>query len=771
MHIRRKLLSMVLVLAILLPPILPWVQKTALAKAEQTLTIDDPTFYEKLVTCLKSKENPGAWISQNDQSHTITFDKDCVKELDIREVNITEDNHTLSILQTLIRDCTSLEGVYLKKCNLKEFDFSIFDQKESLKYLYLVNVQMDQIPAITLPNLQTLCLSKNNLSATDACVALTGERFPALTRLLLDDCEISEVAFLKNMKNVKNLYELSLGDNKLTDDSVEKLIALSGSCLSGLKVLNLGKKVHNVGAVDYINLSCSNKFTDLAKLAELPVYFQKLESLELYALRITSLKDFQNVRKDVTIDFRKNYIMDFAGLEGNTNFNLEYQELSWETKFDQGKAYEIPDLIKRILDENDVLRGKVSYENCNITEDGKKLFIHSNVSGASVKVTSGRLRDSKITFPLKAIPYYNVPNNLTAKVGDILADVVLPEGFSWMDSSLDVGAVGTHVFKAVYTPKNTDYYTTIDNIDISVVVMGDGTEPTETPEPATTLEPTKTPEPSKTPEPLKTLEPSDTPEPTSTPTPSDTPAPSDSPEPMDTPKPSESAKPTLAPELPTPTPVKTPSPTLTPTVKPDESHQSGNQIEKRKDLSLQLAVGKQSGRRGIKLTWRKITNCSGYEVYWSYCDGKQNFKKLKTVKSNGKRVCVHKKLKKDRAYKYYIATYRIENGRKYYLSKSPSIHVAMKQESHTNAKQIKMKKTQVTLNSNQSFQIKAVVKKDNKKKKLLNHEKNVIRYYTDDRTVATVTKKGRIKARRQGVCTVYAIADNGVAGTVKVTVR
>lgn len=95
----------------------------------------------------------------------------------------------------------------------------------------------------------------------------------------------------------------------------------------------------------------------------------------------------------------------------------------------------------------------------------------------------------------------------------------------------------------------------------------------------------------------------------------------------------------------------------------------------------------------------------------------------------------------------------------------------MKQETHTNAKRIKMKKPKVTLNANQSFQMKAVVKKESKKKKLLNHEKNVIRYYTDDSTVATVTKKGRIKARRQGICTFYAIADNGVAGTVRVTVK
>ena len=107
---------------------------------------------------------------------------------------------------------------------------------------------------------------------------------------------------------------------------------------------------------------------------------------------------------------------------------------------------------------------------------------------------------------------------------------------------------------------------------------------------------------------------------------------------------------------------------MTSTPKPDESKLTGNQIDKRKDLSLLLATGKQQGSSGIKLTWRAKKGCSGYEVYWSYCDGKQNYKKLKTVSSNGKRECVHKKLKKNRAYKYYIATYTIKDGRKNYQS-------------------------------------------------------------------------------------------------------
>ena len=209
---------------------------------------------------------------------------------------------------------------------------------------------------------------------------------------------------------------------------------------------------------------------------------------------------------------------------------------------------------------------------------------------------------------------------------------------------------------------------------------------------------------------------------------------------------------------------------MMPTPKPDESKLTGNQIEKRTDLPILLSTGKQKGKNAIKLTWNKWSDCSGYEVYWSYCDGKQNFKKLKTVKKNEKRVCVHKKLKKTRAYKYYIVTYRIKNGRKNYLSKSSVIHVAMKQEAHTNVKKIKVNKTKLVLKSNKTFRIKVTAIKENKKKKVLNHER-VFRYYTGNKAVATVTKNGKIKAKKTGICTIFVIANNGVAKTIKLTVK
>ncbi len=193
---------------------------------------------------------------------------------------------------------------------------------------------------------------------------------------------------------------------------------------------------------------------------------------------------------------------------------------------------------------------------------------------------------------------------------------------------------------------------------------------------------------------------------------------------------------------------------------PDENRQAENQIEKRKDLSILLATGKQKGKNSIRLTWLEWKGASGYEVYWSYCDNKKNYKKLSKVKVSGKRVFVHKKLNKDRAYKYYIAAYKMKDGKKKYIAKSPAVHVAMKYEKRTNVKKITVNKARVTLRPKKKFQIRAKTVKWNKKKKALKHVA-ALRYYTGNKKVATVSKKGRITAKGKGTCTVYVIANNG----------
>ena len=72
----------------------------------------------------------------------------------------------------------------------------------------------------------------------------------------------------------------------------------------------------------------------------------------------------------------------------------------------------------------------------------------------------------------KATPTYTVPTGLTAKYGQALADVTLPDGWSWMDSSESVGGASTaaKTFQAKFTPKDTENYNTVENIELEVMV-------------------------------------------------------------------------------------------------------------------------------------------------------------------------------------------------------------------------------------------------------------------------------------------------------------
>ena len=72
----------------------------------------------------------------------------------------------------------------------------------------------------------------------------------------------------------------------------------------------------------------------------------------------------------------------------------------------------------------------------------------------------------------KATPTYTKPTGLTAKYGQTLEDVTLPDGWSWMDSSKSVGGASTvaKTFQAKFAPTDAANYNTVENIGLEVMV-------------------------------------------------------------------------------------------------------------------------------------------------------------------------------------------------------------------------------------------------------------------------------------------------------------
>ena len=80
--------------------------------------------------------------------------------------------------------------------------------------------------------------------------------------------------------------------------------------------------------------------------------------------------------------------------------------------------------------------------------------------------------NSLVVSIAKADPTYVIPTGIRTLLGKTLSQVTLPNGWAWVDSSINVGdVVQDKVFAANYTPADTDNYNVMSNIDVTVSVF------------------------------------------------------------------------------------------------------------------------------------------------------------------------------------------------------------------------------------------------------------------------------------------------------------
>ena len=114
--------------------------------------------------------------------------------------------------------------------------------------------------------------------------------------------------------------------------------------------------------------------------------------------------------------------------------------------------------------------------NIEVTGDTKAKNVSNNTITAKIKDISnyewkdGSNGDLTINWSItQATPDYTVPTGLTSVKGKVLADVVLPTGFTW-NTPTTVLTVGKIKYKATFTPEDTTNYKTVTDIDVTVVV-------------------------------------------------------------------------------------------------------------------------------------------------------------------------------------------------------------------------------------------------------------------------------------------------------------
>lgn len=165
-----------------------------------------------------------------------------------------------------------------------------------------------------------------------------------------------------------------------------------------------------------------------------------------------------------------------------------------------------------------------------------------------------------------------------------------------------------------------------------------------------------------------------------------------------------------------------------------------------------IAAMQSSGSTGMKISWTKVSNASGYDVFFARCDSggkKYVLKCVKTVNATS-RSHVVTGMKKNLCYKAVVRAFRKVDGKKVYIAASPMVHAV----------------------SGGSKQLKATVKGIESGKKVLSQDHAaLVRYYSSNKAVATVNASGKIKAVGKGTCLIYALTPNGICKKVKVTVK
>ena len=214
---------------------------------------------------------------------------------------------------------------------------------------------------------------------------------------------------------------------------------------------------------------------------------------------------------------------------------------------------------------------------------------------------------------------------------------------------------------------------------------------------------------------------------------------------------------------------------------PDTTEETQVAAKQQEKNELALNEGLKVSQTGSKInvTWGKVKDAEGYEVYVQYCGKKFTSKSINSVNSGRVTKIVitkvnGKKLDLKKNFKVYVRAYKkLENGKKVTLGKTITAHiVGRKNTGSTNVKEVKVSKSSYTLKVGKSATIKAkTVLVDKKKKQLSNAHAKQFRYASSDKKVATVSSKGKITAVGKGSCVVYVYARNGYAKKVKVTVK
>ncbi|MBQ6376459.1 MAG: Ig-like domain-containing protein [Lachnospiraceae bacterium] len=170
--------------------------------------------------------------------------------------------------------------------------------------------------------------------------------------------------------------------------------------------------------------------------------------------------------------------------------------------------------------------------------------------------------------------------------------------------------------------------------------------------------------------------------------------------------------------------------------------------------------GTSLGKKKVKLAWKKVKGATKYYVFKGLAGSGKAPKQYKIV--NGKLNCTVSGLKAAKDYKFIVVAAK---GKKV-LSVSRTIYVTTDGGLYGNVTGIKKSPKRINAEVDDTYKFKGKLIQGKKKQRKI----VAVRYEIKDPTVASVTKKGKVKGLKEGYTYVYAFAQNGMGVYAKVKV-
>ncbi|MBO4540179.1 MAG: InlB B-repeat-containing protein, partial [Clostridia bacterium] len=160
--------------------------------------------------------------------------------------------------------------------------------------------------------------------------------------------------------------------------------------------------------------------------------------------------------------------VEVSGYTGTHAYDNDTHELTVTATHDLGAeatyTYQWYKLNGEVYEEIDGATN-ATFDVMNVTDSGTyKVIATMHFAGYAV---DGAQAGIVVTIT-KIDPEYTLPTGLVATYGQTLADVALSDGWSWPDSTRNVGNVGEQEFTAIFTPEDANNYNVLEK---TVTVM------------------------------------------------------------------------------------------------------------------------------------------------------------------------------------------------------------------------------------------------------------------------------------------------------------